>query len=147
MRAPILWMPRQFNLRSAGKNTSTSDALILEERRARSLGTLSNAQQTHRAVTLGSVGIALTLDPREDPVRGRWHDTGTSAEHVGAALRSGGQGKTKESLMFIVLALILAIAWISGFAVMHVSSMAIHLLLLFALVSVVMHVVRGRRVT
>ena len=49
--------------------------------------------------------------------------------------------------MFIVLALILAIAWIGGFAVMHVSSMAIHLLLLFALVSVIMHVVRGRRVT
>ena len=55
--------------------------------------------------------------------------------------------KTKESLMFIVLAIILAIAWISGFAVMHVSSAAIHLLLLLALVSVVMHVVRGRRVT
>ena len=49
--------------------------------------------------------------------------------------------------MFIILALILAIAWIGGFAFMHVSSMAIHLLLLLALVSVVAHVVRGRRVT
>jgi hypothetical protein len=49
--------------------------------------------------------------------------------------------------MFIVLAVILAIAWIGGFTVMHVSSYAIHILLLLALVSIVMHFVRGRRVT
>jgi hypothetical protein len=48
--------------------------------------------------------------------------------------------------MFIVLAIILVIAWLGGFAFMHVSSFAIHLLLLFAIVSVVMHLVRGRRV-
>jgi len=49
--------------------------------------------------------------------------------------------------MFILLAVILAIAWIGGFTIMHVSSAAIHILLLLALVSVVMHFVRGRRVT
>jgi hypothetical protein len=49
--------------------------------------------------------------------------------------------------MFILLAVILAIAWIGGFTVMHVTSGAIHILLLLALVSVVMHFVRGRRVT
>jgi hypothetical protein len=49
--------------------------------------------------------------------------------------------------MFILLAVILAIAWIGGFTVMHVSSFAIHILLLLALVSIVMHFVRGRRVT
>jgi Family of unknown function (DUF5670) len=47
--------------------------------------------------------------------------------------------------MFILLAVILAIAWIGGFTVLHVSSMAIHLLLLFALVSVVLHFARGSR--
>jgi hypothetical protein len=49
--------------------------------------------------------------------------------------------------MFLLLAALLAIAWIGGFTVMHVSSMAVHILLLLALVSVLMHFVRGRRVT
>lgn len=49
--------------------------------------------------------------------------------------------------MFILLAIILAIAWLGGFTVLHVSSMAIHLLLLFALVSLIMHFARSRRVT
>jgi hypothetical protein len=49
--------------------------------------------------------------------------------------------------MFMLLALILAIAWIGGFTVMHVSSAAIHLLLIFAVISIVLHIVRGRRVT
>ena len=47
--------------------------------------------------------------------------------------------------MFVILAVILVIAWLGGFAFMHVSSVAIHLLLLVALISVIMHVVRGRR--
>ena len=49
--------------------------------------------------------------------------------------------------MFILLAVILAIAWLSGFTVMHVSSAFIHLLLVLAVISVVLHLVRGRRVT
>jgi hypothetical protein len=44
--------------------------------------------------------------------------------------------------MFIALALLLAIAWILGFTVMKVSTIAIHLLLLFALVSLVAHFFR-----
>jgi hypothetical protein len=47
--------------------------------------------------------------------------------------------------MFVLLAVILAIAWLGGFTVMHVSSAAIHILLLLAVVSVVLHFVRGRR--
>lgn len=49
--------------------------------------------------------------------------------------------------MFLILAAILALMWIGGFTVMHVSSVAIHILLILALVSVVMHFVRGRRAT
>ncbi len=49
--------------------------------------------------------------------------------------------------MFVALAVLLAIGWILGFGVLHVSSAAIHLLILFAIVSVVLHVVRGRRTT
>lgn len=49
--------------------------------------------------------------------------------------------------MFIVLAVLLAVGWILGFTVMKVSSAAIHILLLFAVVSVVLHLVRGRKAT
>jgi hypothetical protein len=49
--------------------------------------------------------------------------------------------------MFIVLAIILAIAWIAGFTVLHVSSAAIHLLLILALAAVAVHFFRGRSIT
>jgi len=49
--------------------------------------------------------------------------------------------------MFIALAVILAVAWVLGFTVMHVSSFAIHILILLAIVSVVAHLFRGRRLT
>ncbi len=47
--------------------------------------------------------------------------------------------------MFLILAVVLVILWIGGFTVMHVSSLFIHLLLLFAIISVIMHFVVGRR--
>jgi hypothetical protein len=47
--------------------------------------------------------------------------------------------------MFIVFAIILALAWILGFTVMHVSSFAIHLLIVLAIASVIVHLLRGRR--
>lgn len=49
--------------------------------------------------------------------------------------------------MLIGLAILLALAWVLGFTVMHVSSFAIHILIVLALVSLVAHVVRGRRLT
>ncbi|HEY4184659.1 MAG TPA: DUF5670 family protein [Polyangia bacterium] len=49
--------------------------------------------------------------------------------------------------MFLILAVILAALWIGGFTVLHVTSFAIHLLILFAVISLVLHFVRGRRVT
>ena len=45
--------------------------------------------------------------------------------------------------MFLILAVVLVVLWLGGFTLMHVSSLAIHLLLLFALISVVMHFVSG----
>ncbi|HXI57858.1 MAG TPA: lmo0937 family membrane protein [Polyangia bacterium] len=47
--------------------------------------------------------------------------------------------------MFLILALVLLVAWLGGFTVMHVSSAAIHLLIILAIISVVVHFVRGRR--
>jgi len=49
--------------------------------------------------------------------------------------------------MLIGLAILLALAWVLGFAVMHVSSFAIHLLIVLAIVSLVAHFFRGRRLT
>jgi hypothetical protein len=53
----------------------------------------------------------------------------------------------KGAPMFIFLAIILAALWIGGFTVLHVTSFAIHILLVLALISIVMHFVRGRRTT
>ena len=49
--------------------------------------------------------------------------------------------------MLIGLAILLALAWVLGFTVFHVSSFAIHVLIVLAIVSAVAHLVRGRRLT
>ena len=48
--------------------------------------------------------------------------------------------------MLLLLAVILALAWIAGFGVFHVASAAIHILVVLAIISVVAHFVSGRRV-
>jgi Family of unknown function (DUF5670) len=49
--------------------------------------------------------------------------------------------------MLLALAIILGIAWVLGFGVFHVASAAIHVLVILAIVSVVLHLVRGRAIT
>ena len=44
--------------------------------------------------------------------------------------------------MFIVLGIVLLLMWIVGFTTMHVASFAIHLLLIGAVISVILHFVR-----
>lgn len=51
----------------------------------------------------------------------------------------------KEGFMFLILAVVLVILWIGGFTVFHVSGFLIHLLLIFAVISIIMHFVGGRR--
>ncbi len=46
--------------------------------------------------------------------------------------------------MFLILAVVLLVLWLGGFLIFHVSSMLIHLLLLFAVISVIMHFVTGQ---
>jgi hypothetical protein len=46
---------------------------------------------------------------------------------------------------FLVIALLLLILWAGGFLMFHVASGLIHLLLLFALVSFVVHLFSGAR--
>jgi hypothetical protein len=47
--------------------------------------------------------------------------------------------------MFLIIGIVLLLAWIGGFIVFHVSSFLIHLLLIFAVISIVLHFVRGSR--
>jgi len=47
--------------------------------------------------------------------------------------------------MFLILAIVLVVLWAGGFFLMHVSSFFIHLLIIFAVISLVMHLVTGRR--
>ena len=50
----------------------------------------------------------------------------------------------REEIMLLLLALILALAWVAGFGVFHVASAAIHVLIVLAVVSVAAHLIRGR---
>jgi hypothetical protein len=47
--------------------------------------------------------------------------------------------------VWMILFIVFLIAWIGGFTMFHVAGGLIHLLLVFALVSIVLHFVMGRR--
>jgi hypothetical protein len=47
--------------------------------------------------------------------------------------------------MLLILAIILGLAWITGFGVFHVASTAIHILIVLAIVSVLLHFIRGSK--
>ena len=47
--------------------------------------------------------------------------------------------------IWTILFVVLLIAWIGGFTVFHVAGGLIHLLLILAVISLVMHFVLGRR--
>jgi hypothetical protein len=51
----------------------------------------------------------------------------------------------KGDLMFLTLFVILLLAWIMGFVAFHVAGGLIHLLLIVAVISLVLHFVRGGR--
>jgi hypothetical protein len=58
-----------------------------------------------------------------------------------SAARKGGIGM-RSSPIFIVLFAMLAMFWLGGFLIFHVASAMIHLLLVFALISLVLHFMR-----
>jgi hypothetical protein len=47
--------------------------------------------------------------------------------------------------MFLILALVLFVLWIGGFLLFKGAGIAIHLLVIFAVISLVMHLISGRR--
>lgn len=46
--------------------------------------------------------------------------------------------------MFLILAVVLVIAWLGGFVMFKSAGFLIHLLLIFAVISVILHFVTGR---
>ncbi|MCU1330069.1 MAG: hypothetical protein JWN34_5439 [Bryobacterales bacterium] len=46
--------------------------------------------------------------------------------------------------MLAILAVVLLVAWLLGISVFHVAGAAIHILIILAVISLVMHFVRGR---
>jgi len=49
--------------------------------------------------------------------------------------------------MFLILFVLLLLAWIFGWAVFHVAGAAMHILLIVAVISLILHFVRGNRAT
>jgi hypothetical protein len=47
--------------------------------------------------------------------------------------------------MFLILAIVLVLLWLGGFFVFHLSSLLIHIQLIFAVIAIIMHFVGGRR--
>jgi len=50
----------------------------------------------------------------------------------------------EERIMFVALAVILLVAWALGFGVFHVTGGLVHLLIILAVISVIVHFARGR---
>ncbi len=46
--------------------------------------------------------------------------------------------------MFVIIGVILLVAWLLGLTAFHVAGGLIHILLILAVISVIMHFVRGR---
>ena len=46
--------------------------------------------------------------------------------------------------MFLILFIVLLVAWLLGFFAFHVAGGLIHLLILVAVISLILHLVRGR---
>ena len=46
--------------------------------------------------------------------------------------------------MFGIIAVVLVVMWLLGFFALHISSFLIHILLIAAVISIIMHFVRGR---
>jgi hypothetical protein len=55
--------------------------------------------------------------------------------------------RKEETYMFITLFVVLLLAWLGGFLVFHISGALIHLLLLFAVISLIAHFFRRQTVS
>jgi Family of unknown function (DUF5670) len=68
----------------------------------------------------------------------------TSAVSSGRDRHLTGRGERQMSI-WTILFVVLLIAWLGGFTVFHVAGGLIHLLLVFAVISLILHFVMGSR--
>jgi len=54
-------------------------------------------------------------------------------------------GEKEEAQMFLILAIVLVVVWLGSFLLFKTAGLLIHLLLLFAVVSLIMHFISGKR--
>jgi hypothetical protein len=45
--------------------------------------------------------------------------------------------------MWLIIGIVLVVAWLGAFTLLHVTSALIHILLIFAVISIVFHFLRG----
>jgi hypothetical protein len=88
----------------------------------------------------GETSGALPICPAKQripnvPAHMNWYDSRPARQPL----------QERGSFMFLILAVVLVLLWLGGFFVLHVSSFLIHLLLIFALISIIMNFVGGRR--
>jgi hypothetical protein len=93
---------------------------------------------TIRAPRLYSVLPIRTAVPQ------RYNFLGTGSEYSGLTFRAY-SGDEMRFGPFLVIALLLLVVWAGGFLMFHLASGLIHLLLLFAVISFVAHLVLGNR--
>src|SRR5579864_801249 len=84
----------------------------------------------------------IPIPPKERHL-GHFHRPSYAAIQGRSASKNS--GRLKNMSIFTILFVILLIAWILGWGVFHVASAMIHLLLIVALISLVLHFVRGPR--
>jgi len=58
-----------------------------------------------------------------------------------------GTANKKGVIMFLILFIVLLVVWLLGWAAFHVAGGLIHLLLIIAVIFLILHFVRGRRVS
>jgi Family of unknown function (DUF5670) len=51
--------------------------------------------------------------------------------------------KFKEKDMYLIIGLVLVLLWLGGFFAFHIAGFAIHILLVFAVISIIFHFLRG----
>jgi len=56
-------------------------------------------------------------------------------------------GKDRGDEMFMTLFVVLLVAWLLGWGAFHVAGGLIHLLLIVAVISLIVHLIRGRGAT
>jgi len=55
------------------------------------------------------------------------------------------EGDTMSFGPFLLIAILLLLAWVAGFLMFHIASVLIHVLLVLALLSFIFHFIAGRR--